>query len=804
MGVSHDMSKRKAVEEQIKGLAKFPSENPQPVLRVERDGAILYANKAAVSLLNIGDGKDGWLLPERWQSIAQDALESGANLEEELKHGDHTLSVLFVPISDFRYVNVYVHDITELKQAEEALRESEKSLRLIYDTAGDVLFQLRVEPDDRFRFLSVNQAFLTATGLTEDQIVGKTTEEIIPKPSHALVLGKYKEAIREQRIVRWEESTEYPSGVKIGAVAVAPAFDENGICTHLIGSVHDVTEAKQAEEAMRDREERLQLATKAAKLGIYDWHPLEGKVQWDKQMHKLFGLSLQSTIDRNEYFSSILHPDDTERINAEFGNSMDPNNKETVFQHEFKVLLKKGQIKHIELHALHFRGLNGVVTRFIGTCHDITERKEAEEALRWKNASQQLLQLVAVAANEATNVETALRSVLKEVCAYAEWPIGHVYLPANDSSGQLRPTTIWQLQQPKRFETFKRVTEKTSFDPGVGLPGRVFSTGKPAWITDVTKDTNFPRAKLATDIGVKAGFGFPVLVGTEVVAVLEFFSSVAIEPDEPLLEVMAHVGTQLGRVFERERAEEKLRRYHDNLEELVKERTAQLEAANNELESFSYSVSHDLRAPLRAIDGFGVALLEDYGQQVDEEGRRLIGIMRENATQMGQLIDDLLTFSRLGRQEMKASRIDMTALAKGVFEELKAAAPKKIELKIRRLPSARGDRSLMHHVFLNLIDNAIKYSRLQKAPVIEIDGRSEDGEHIYSISDNGVGFDMKYADKLFAVFQRLHRADEFEGTGVGLALVQRIIVRHGGRVWAEADVGQGATFHFILPTKEAR
>ena len=208
---------------------------------------------------------------------------------------------------------------------------------------------------------------------------------------------------------------------------------------------------------------------------------------------------------------------------------------------------------------------NGVLTHLWAISRDITALKQAEAAMHRKNASQRLLQLVAVAANEAPDVDQALRTVLKQVCAHTEWPIGHVYLPAKDSSGQLRPTTIWQLQQPERFETFKRVTEKTSFDPGIGLPGRVFSTGKPAWITDVTKDTNFPRAKLAKDIGIRAGFGFPVLVRTEVVAVLEFFSSQVVEPDEPLLEIMAQVGTQLGRVFERQQAEEELRKSEKNL-----------------------------------------------------------------------------------------------------------------------------------------------------------------------------------------------------------------------------------------------
>lgn len=183
---------------------------------------------------------------------------------------------------------------------------------------------------------------------------------------------------------------------------------------------------------------------------------------------------------------------------------------------------------------------------------------------------------------------------------------------------------------------------------------------------------------------------------------------------------------------------------------------------------------------------------------------RLIGIMRQNAKQMGQLIDDPLTFSRIGRQEMKTSRNDRTSLAKGVLVELRAAAPQMIEMKIRKLHSARGDRSLMQHVFPNLMDNAIKYSRLKKVPVVKIDGGNENSEHRYSSSDNRVSFDENHADKLFAVFQRLHRSDECKGTGVGLALVQRIVGRHDSRGWAKAAVDRGATLHFSLPAKEAQ
>ncbi len=213
-----------------------------------------------------------------------------------------------------------------------------------------------------------------------------------------------------------------------------------------------------------------------------------------------------------------------------------------------------------------------------------TERMRAEEALHQKTAFVQLLQQVAVAANEAATMEEVLQYALDQVCAHTGWPVGDVYLLADHGRDELVPTGIWHLEDPARFATFRQVTDVTHFVRGVGLPGRVFASGKPAWIIDVTQDPNFPRAKLAQDIGVKAGFAFPVLVGTEVVAVLEFFSAEAIEPDEPLLDMMAQVGTQLGRVIERTRAEVAVQRAHDELENRVEKRTAELKEARERLQ----------------------------------------------------------------------------------------------------------------------------------------------------------------------------------------------------------------------------
>ena len=258
-------------------------------------------------------------------------------------------------------------------------------------------------------------------------------------------------------------------------------------------------------------------------------------------------------------------------------------------------------------------------------------------------------------------------------------------------------------------------------------------------------------------------------------------------------------------ISERKRAEEKIRKLNEELDERVRRRTAELEATNKNLEAFTYSVSHDLRGPLRHIDGFSKLLFEEYSADLPEEARRHLSRIRDGTRRMGMMVDDLLNLTRVGRKELSMQLTGLSSLLEEALGDLQPeTAGREIEWRIGKLPFVECDPGLVKQVFANLLSNALKFTRLRERAVIEVGETTQDGRPVIFVRDNGVGFSMKYVDKLFGIFQRLHRPEDFEGAGIGLATVQRIVRKHGGRVWAEGELNKGATFYFTLEAVQSR
>lgn len=436
-----------------------------------------------------------------------------------------------------------------------------------------------------------------------------------------------------------------------------------------------------------------------------------------------------------------------------------------------------------------------------GVVEDVTDLHLAEEERLREEALRLLLERVAMASNAVRSPRDAYATALKEISAATGWPLGHVYEPEERDPEVLRPTGVWYTEDPERFRGLREATHATPLEVGQILPGKVYEEARARWIRDVTEEPQFLRGRGLSHAEVRAAFAFPVMAGDKPAAVVEFFSDRVLEVDDRLLDVMEKVGTILGRVVERDRAQARVERLNRELEARVEERTAELKTAVEELDAFSYSVSHDLRAPLRALDGFSQAILEDYGDELADTGRDYLGRIRAAAQRMGETLEDLLRLSRISRRELTAEPVDLSGLAREVARELREQEPERnVTFEAPEELPARGDPKLLRILLENLMGNAWKFTGREDSPRVCLGRRDVDGQSAYYVSDNGSGFDMDYADKLFRPFQRLHRSDEFPGTGIGLATVRRIAHRHGGRTWAEGEPGEGATFYFTLGT----
>jgi len=442
----------------------------------------------------------------------------------------------------------------------------------------------------------------------------------------------------------------------------------------------------------------------------------------------------------------------------------------------------------------------------------------AERALRElynRRKDVQLLQRIAVAANQTLTIDEALQVALDQVCLHTGWPVGHVYILTETDGCRLEPTTLWHVDNKERFKTFCDVSQKLHFGPGVGLPGRVLESGQPLWIIDVTKDANFPRAKEATDIGVRAAFGFPVLIGKEVVAVLEFFSDLPMEPDEALLEVMVNVGTQLGRVIERMRAEVALLNNNFQLQEALTENRAlcedlkikqcQLEIASKHKSQFLANMSHELRTPLNAILGYTQLIMNKIYGEVPDKIKEALSRIDVSGRHLLDLINDVLDLSKIEAGQLRLSL--KPYLMKDVVHEVvtameSLASRKQLTFTWRipdNLPTAKGDERRIKQVLLNLVGNAIKFTDSGEVMVHIV---CDDDRFKVSVADTGPGISSADQARMFVEFQQADSSATREkgGTGLGLAIVKRIVELHGGTVGVESTLGCGSVFWFTLPT----
>src|SRR5664280_1536850 len=636
------------------------------------------------------------------------------------------------------YFDGTVEDITDRKKTEEALRESEDKFKYVFDHS--LIPKSITLPSGE---INVNRAFCEMLGYQPEELKRINWADIshpddieLTNDSLNLVLSGKKDS------VRFTKRYIHKNGSVIWAdVGTSLRRDDNNNPQYFMTSVNDITERMAAEEALRESEERFSKSFRTSPISFVIANIEDGRIiEINDAFTSISGFTREEALGNTTLNMKIwVHEEDRKDIIDSLSKGKAILHKETMLRS------KEGKVAIVLLSAQVIKLVNR--NCIISSIEDITKRKEAEVELR---------------------IQSEIMSHMAEA----------VYLV--------------------RLEDFVIVYANSRFEELFGY-GSGEMTGKPVSIVNAPTEKS-PEETAAEIIGELEKNGLwtgEVLNIKKDGTVFWSHANVAIFEHSKFGKVLVSVQQD---ITDRKNAESQIKKLNEELEGRVIQRTELLEAANKELEAFSYSVSHDLRAPLRSVHGFTKILLEDYEPILDDEGKRICQIISSSATQMGKLIDDLLSFSRIGRTNMNPSMLDMRSLAKAAYEEISSSDQKlRTKLKLGKLHKVFGDANLLRIIWNNLISNAIKYSSKEKISEIGIKSQIKYDSIVYSIKDNGVGFDMEYKHKLFGVFQRLHSEAEFEGNGVGLAIVQRIILKHGGKVWAEGEVGKGATFYFSLP-----
>ncbi|MFH1196871.1 MAG: PAS domain S-box protein [bacterium] len=761
LGIDRDITERKQAEETLRLLSArneaILSSVPDIIMEVDPNKKYTWANRAGIEFFGedvIGKEADYYFEGEQdTYDIVQPLFIGDENIIyieswQRRRDGEKRLLAWWCRVLKDNEGNVTgalsaAQDVTESKLYEEILKESEERYRTLFESAAEGILVADVE-EKVFKY--ANPAICKMFGYTLDEIIQLGVYDIHPKESLQMVLDEFQAQSRNGKKL----SSAIPCLRKDGLIFFAeinaqPVLIKGRLMS--VGLFTDITERKQAEVALRESERKLREAQEMAHLGFWSWDVKTGEVEWSEEVFKIFNLDPETFKPQIDSIQALSPwPEDHQRDKELIQRAIVSH---TPGDYEQKFLRPDNSIGH---YYSTFQGNyndNGDLVSIVGTVLDITERKQAEERLLKLN--EELEQRVAERTAELSDLYN------NAPCGYHSLNNDGIYERINDTELKWLGYTRDEIINKIKFPDLLTTESKHVFD-------EIFSLFKErGWHNDI--EFNLIR---------KNGTILPVLL-----------SATALKDEEGHF---IRSRTTITDHTERKKAEE-----------AIQEANVRLEESNKELEAFSYSISHDLRAPLRAMDGYARMLFEDYAALLDAEGQRLLNVVIMSAKNMGHLIDDLLSFSRISRQGIKKSRINMFELAKSVFDEIISEMNRdSIEFKLSNIPDSLGDSSMIRQVWRNLIGNSIKFSSKKPNAVIEVGVSESNNEKIYFVRDNGVGFDNQFVDKVFGVFQRLHKSSEFEGTGVGLAIVHRIIHRHGGKIWADGKLNEGATFYFTL------
>lgn len=640
-------------------------------------------------------------------------------------------------------------DITDYKQMIARHEFNEKRISFILNSLPIVTYTALPDADFTPKTVSANLA--EVLGHDPAEFIGNNNwHQLVHPDDRESLLQSELQAALEREFSEFEFRMQHKLGHYVWIKKRSRVIrDKFGVPLEVVGMIEDVSVRKLSQSELEKTRDKLQLAMETAGVGLWIWDMVTGEVEYDAQMNQIMGLDPDDPVYRFDYFMSCLSEEDRK---AEIARATDKENLKENTNKIFELFIPGREgVTYVHIKAKVICDKEGNPIYSMGTALDITPIKEAERRikeseLKFRGIFNQSFQFVGLMTTEGNLLEIN-ESALDFIDRKTEEVIG---IP-------IWETRFWNQDERSKRSVQRMVAKAAGGEFVRREVGQLDADGRMVYI----------------DFSIK-----PIFDSDGEVVFL-------IPEGRPITEL--------------KEAELKIKRLNESLEEIVKDRTESLQESNKELESFNYSVSHDLRTPIRGINTYSSLLKRMSGDKLDDEGKRLLNNISDNARIMSHLIDDLLSYSRLGRTEINTGQVDMEDMVRSEFDRLMALeGSRSIELVLHDCPDSRADSNLIQQLVHNLLTNAVKYTNKKEIAHIEFGGQELDDRVEYYIRDNGIGFDPKYADKIFGVFERLH-GSEFEGTGVGLAIVKRIVDRHGGNIWAESTPNEGTTISFSLP-----